>query len=274
MKLSGRTVLITGAGRGIGFAIAEKLASEGARIVLNDLDEAVGRDAVDKLKAQGRQSVLCWGSVTDADFPARFIDTAISSFGVPDIIVNNAGYTWDAVIQKMTDEQFDAIVDVHLRAPFRILRAFAGPLREAVKREQSEGRVVYRKVVNVSSLAGTIGSAGQTNYASAKAGVIGLTKALAREWGRYNVNVNCVAFGVIDTRLTQRLGDAAAFVEVDGKKIRVGLNEADIATLTRQTPLGRTGTPAEAAGAVFLLCIPESDFITAEILVCSGGYLI
>ncbi|MCU1694281.1 MAG: 3-oxoacyl-ACP reductase [Mycobacterium sp.] len=271
--LDGKVAIVSGSGRGIGREIALKLASEGAKVVVNDLDAEPAKETVAAIEAAGGQSVACVGSVTDADFGERFVQTAVDNFGGLDIIVNNAGYTWDSVIQKMTDEQWDAILDVHLKAPFRILRAAQPVIAAAVKAAKAAGEPVpCRKVVNISSLAGTGGNAGQANYSSAKAGVTGLTKALAKEWGRYNVTVNTVAFGLIKTRLTETPADSDGTIDVAGKEIKVGVNPGLLAAMEQMVPLGRGGTPAEAAGAVYLFCVPESDYVSAQTLVCGGGF--
>jgi 3-oxoacyl-[acyl-carrier protein] reductase len=204
-KLEGKVALVSGSGRGIGREIALKLASEGARLVVNDLDAEPAQLTVNEVLAAGGQAVACIGSVTEADFGDRFVKTALETFGGIDIIVNNAGYTWDNVIQKMSDEQWEDILAVHLTAPFRILRAAAPFIRDAAKREADADTPVFRKVVNIPSTSGVYGNAGQANYATAKAGINGLTRAMAKEWGRYKVNVNSVAFGLIMTRLTQPL---------------------------------------------------------------------
>ena len=271
--LEGKVAIVSGSGRGIGREIALKLASEGAKVVVNDLDAEPAKDTVAAIEAAGGQAVACVGSVTDADFGDRFVAAAVDNFGGLDIIVNNAGYTWDSVIQKMTDEQWDAILDVHLKAPFRILRAAQPVIAAAVKAAKAAGEPVpCRKVVNISSLAGTGGNAGQANYSSAKAGVTGLTKALAKEWGRYNVTVNTVAFGLIKTRLTETPADGDGTIDVAGKEIKVGVNPSLLAAMEQMVPLGRGGTPAEAAGAVYLFCLPESDYVSAQTLVCGGGF--
>lgn len=271
-RLAGKVAVVSGSGRGIGRAIALKLAAEGARVVVNDLDPAPAAETEALIRGHGGEAAVCAGSVTAPDFPDRFIATALERFGGLDIIVNNAGFTWDNVIQKMTDEQWDAILDVHLKAPFRILRAASGFIREAAKREADQGRPVHRKVVNISSVSGLSGNAGQANYSAAKAGVVGLTRALAREWGRYRVNVNAVAFGLIRTRLTEAAADQGATIDVEGRHIRVGLNPEIVGAMERLIPLGRVGTPEEAAGAVYLFCIPESDYVSGEVLICGGGY--
>ncbi|GAA5070961.1 SDR family NAD(P)-dependent oxidoreductase [Nocardia iowensis] len=271
--LDGKVAIVSGSGRGIGREIALKLASEGAKVVVNDLDAEPAKETVAAVEAAGGQAVSCVGSVTEDGFAERFVQTAVDEFGGLDIIINNAGYTWDSVIQKMTDEQWDAILDVHLKAPFRILRAAQPVIAAAVKQAKAAGEPVpCRKVVNISSLAGTGGNAGQANYSSGKAGIIGLTKALAKEWGRYNVTVNAVAFGLIKTRLTEAPAGTGGTIDVQGKEIKVGVNPNLLAAMEQMVPLGRGGTPTEAAGAVYLLCIPESDYVSAQTLVCGGGF--
>ena len=269
-KLEGKVALITGSGRGIGRSIALKLASEGAHVVVNDLDEAPALEVVEAIRQAGGQAVACVGSVTAPDFAERFVGTAVNEFKGLDIIVNNAGYTWDNVVQKMTDEQWYAMMDVHLTAPFRILRAAQPVIRALSKQEKDNGQTVVRKVVNISSVAGLFGNAGQTNYSTAKAGITGMTQTLAKEWGRMNVTVNCVAYGFIKTRLTVS-AESDSTANIDGRDIKVGVNPDLMAAMERMIPLGRGGSPDEAAGAVYLLCIPESDYISGQTLMCSGG---
>lgn len=270
-KLEGKVALVSGSGRGIGREIALKLAGEGARVVINDLDAEPAQQTVADIAAAGGQAVACVGSVTESGFADRFVAAALEHFGGLDIIVNNAGYTWDNVVQKMTDEQWDAMLAVHLTAPFRILRAASHFIRETTKRETEEGREVFRKVVNISSTSGVYGNAGQANYAAAKAGINGLTKAMAKEWGRYKVNVNSVAFGLIKTRLTEADASAGATINVQGNEIRVGVNPQILKNAEAMIPLGRGGTPEEAAGAVYMFCIPESNYVSGQVLVCGGG---
>jgi 3-oxoacyl-[acyl-carrier protein] reductase len=269
-KLTGKTAFVTGSGRGIGRAVALKLASEGANLVINDLDAAPADAVVAEINAMGRQAVAVPGSVTEDGFAERYIGAGVAAFGGIDIIVNNAGYTWDAMIGKMTDAQFDAILDVHLKAPFRILRAASGFIRNAATAEAAEGREVFRKVVNISSIAGTSGNMGQANYSSAKAGTIGLTKTLAKEWGRWKVNVNCVAFGLIETRLTEPV-DEKKTIDIEGRQIDVGIPTKVVEGFSRMIPLGRPGTPDEAAGGVSLFCGPESNYISGQVLIVGGG---
>ena len=271
MRLTGKVALVTGAGRGIGQAIAVKLASEGARVVVNDLDAGPAGDTVGVIERSGGEAVACPGSVTDPAFADRFVAMALERYEGLDIIVNNAGYTWDNVIQKMTDEQFQAMLDVHVTGPFRILRAAAEPIRRFAKAEAQAGREVFRKVVNISSVSGLGGNPGQVNYAAAKSAVIGMTKTLAKEWGRYRVNVNCVAFGFIRTRMTQPL---AKETDASGREVVVGVQPALIEALeTQMIPLGRLGTPEEAANGVFLFCTPESDYISGQVVTVGGGII-
>jgi len=271
-KLDGKIALVSGSGRGIGRAIAEKLAGDGAKVVVNDLDAGPAKETVAAIEAAGGTAVVCAGSVTEDGFAERFVQTAVDEYGGVDIIVNNAGYTWDSVVQKMSDEQWDAILDVHLKAPFRILRAAQPVISSAVKKEREAGNVSCRKVVNISSIAGTGGNAGQANYSSGKAGVLGLTKAMSKEWGRYNVTVNAVAFGLIRTRLTETPAGGDGTIDIEGRELAVGVNPELLATMERAIPLGRAGTPADGAGAVYLLCIPESDYISGQVVICGGGF--
>jgi 3-oxoacyl-[acyl-carrier protein] reductase len=272
--LEGKAALVSGSGRGIGRAIALKLAREGARVVVNDLDEAPAAAVATEIEALGGSAAVCVGNVAAPDFGERFVRTALDAFGGLDIVVNNAGYTWDGVIQKMSDEQFQAMLDVHLVAPFRILRAAAEPIRAMAKREAAEGRAAVRKIVNISSIAGLYGNAGQVNYSSAKAALVGMTRTLCKEWGRYNVTVNCVAFGLIRTRLTQPLDGEQAAIDVDGREIKVGIQPRLIETLEQLIPLGRAGTPEDAADAVYLFCAPESNYVSGQVIVAGGGLII
>ena len=270
-KVQGRVALVTGGGRGIGRSIALKLASEGAHVVVNDLDAAPADAVVAEIKAMGGEAVAFPGSVTVPEFGEMFIQKAMDTYRSVDIIVNNAGYTWDNVIQKMEDEQWYAIIDCHLTAPFRILRAAQPRIRDLARAEAAAGVGFNRKVVNISSVSGTGGNAGQSNYAAATMGIVGLTKTLAKEWGRYRVNVNAVAFGFIRTRLTEATADSGARIDIEGRQIRVGINPDNAKDIEARIPLGRAGTPEEAAGSVYLFCIPESDYVSGQLLVCGGG---
>ncbi len=274
-KLDGKIALVTGAGRGIGRAIALKLASEGARVALNDLDEGPANEVAGEIRASGGDAMAMAGDVTSSEFANAFVKATVEHFGGLDIIVNNAGYSWDTVIQKTTDEQFDAMLDIHVKAPFRILRAAADPIRAMAKAEAQDGRRVSRKVVNISSIGGLFGNAGQIGYASGKTALIGLTKTLAKEWGRYNVNVNCVAFGFIQTRMTESFEDGKPTLhDVGGKDIPMGVPPEFAGFLNKMIPLGRPGTPEDAANAVYLFCLPESDYVSGEVLLAAGGLVI
>ena len=265
-SLEAKVALVTGSGRGIGRAIAQALAAEGASVMINDLDAEPAAEA----SATVPGSACLAGDVTNPEFPQRLVDATIARFGGLDIIVNNAGYTWANVIQKTSDEQFQAMLDVHLTAPFRILRAASGHLRDAAKREAAAGARVMRKVVNITSISAG-GNPGQAGYSSGKAGVIGLTKTLSKEWGRHNVNVNCVGFGMIQTRLTQPLTGAGASIQIQGREIAVGVQPQVIEAVKVACPLGRAGSVEEAAGAVLFFCSPLSDYVTGEVLICGGG---
>lgn len=267
--LAGKVALVTGAARGIGKAIARRLAMAGASVMINDLDENALRLAEADIPVDRVRHVH--GDLTDPTVPEEIVERTIESFGALDIIVNNAGYSWDSVIQKTTDEQFLAMLEIHVVTPFRILRAASGYIRESAKRESTEGRRVMRKVVNITSISGTDGNPGQVGYSSGKAGVIGLTKTMAKEWGRYNVNVNAVGFGLIETRLVQPLDGEGASMEMKGKQIRLGVQQSMLDSVKSACPLGRLGTPEDAAGAVLFFCSPLSDYVTGEVLICGGG---
>jgi 3-oxoacyl-[acyl-carrier protein] reductase len=265
-SLTSKSALVTGAGRGIGRAIAQQLAANGASVMMNDLDPGPLEEAHDAIP----HSRMLPGDLTEPNFPQQLIDRTIAELGGLDIIVNNAGYTWDNVIQKTTDEQFQAMLDIHIVAPFRILRAAAAYIRDTAKREAAENRRIQRKVVNVTSIAATDGGSGQAGYSSGKAAIIGLTRTMAKEWGRYNVNVNAVGFGLIETRLIQPLTPESK-IEVKGHEIRVGVQQTMLDEVISGSNLGRAGTVDEAAGAVLFFCSPLSDFVTGEVLMCTGG---
>ena len=270
--LQDKVALVSGSGRGIGKAIALKLAASGAHIVVNDLDEEVAEQTVREIEALGARAIVCAGDVTTTEFGERFVGAGVEAFGTIDIIVNNAGYAWDAVLQKTSDEQWEAMLDVHLTAPFRILRAAQPVIAAAAKREMAEGgRALRRTVINISSVAGLGGNPGQVAYAAGKLGIVGLTKTLMKEWGRYNVTVNAVAFGAILTRMTAG-GAGGSTIRVKDRDIKAGVSQEILEAMERGIPLGRAGTPEEAAGAVYLLCLPEADYITGQVLVAGGGW--
>jgi 3-oxoacyl-[acyl-carrier protein] reductase len=265
--LDGKSAIVTGSARGIGRATAELLASQGAQVLINDLDGDVAEQAAGEI--QGETAVFA-GDLTKGDAPEQLVQKAVDSFGKIDILVNNAGYTLDAPVHKMTDEHFQAMLDIHTVVPFRVIRAAAPHLREPAKKEREEGKEVFRKIVNVSSTSGTFGNAGQANYSAGKAAVVGLTKTVAKEWGQFKVNVNAVAFGFIDTRLTQAKVDDNA-MEIGGEKVQLGIPEQMRQMASMLIPLGRPATPEEAAGGVFFLCTPWSNYVHGQTLHITGG---
>jgi 3-oxoacyl-[acyl-carrier protein] reductase len=265
--LDGKSAIVTGSARGIGRATAELLAAEGAQVLINDLDGDVAEQSAGEI--QGETATFA-GDLTKEGVADKLVETAIDSFGKIDIIVNNAGYTWDGPIHKMADDQFQAMLDIHTVVPFRVLRAAAPHLREPAKKERDEGTEVFRKIVNVSSISGTFGNAGQVNYSAAKAGVVGVTKTLAKEWGQFKINVNAVAFGFVETRLTAAKEEGGA-IEREGQEIKLGIPEQMRAMASAIIPLGRPASPEEAAGPVFFLCSPWSNYVHGQVLNVTGG---
>lgn len=269
--LDGKVAILTGSGRGIGAAAARLFASEGAAVVVSDLDPAPAEETAAAIRNAGGKAIIVAGDVTDPAFPDQLIKSTLDTFGGIDIIVNNAGYTWDAVIQNMTDKQWYAMIDVHLTAPFRILRAASNYIRDVAKKEQAAGgQTRPRKVINVSSVSGVYGNAGQVNYSAGKAGITGVTKTLAKEWGRYNVQVNCVCYGFIKTRLTAAKENAEK-IERDGEAISLGVPDAMRSMAPMLIPLGRPGTPEEAAGPMLFLASPLSNYVSGHVLEITGG---
>jgi 3-oxoacyl-[acyl-carrier protein] reductase len=265
--LDGKAAIVTGSARGIGRATAELLAEHGARVLINDLDGDVAEQAASEIAGE---TAVFGGDLTRPGVPDQLVQKAVDAFGQLDIIVNNAGYTWDGVAHKMTDEQFQAMLDIHTIVPFRIVRAAAPHLRDPAKQEREEGREVFRKVVNVTSVSGTMGNAGQVNYSAAKAGVVGLTKTLAKEWGQFKVNVNAVAFGFVETRLTAAKEEGGK-IEMEGREIQLGIPEQMRAMASMMIPLGRPASPQEAAGPVLFLCSPWANYVHGQVLNVTGG---
>ena len=265
--LDDKVAIVTGSARGIGRATAELLCEHGARVVVNDLDGDVAEQTASEIDGE---TVVYAGDLTKPGAPDALVRTAIDTWGRLDIIVNNAGYTIDAPIHKLSDDAFQRMLDIHTVVPFRVIRAAAPHMREPAKRERDEGREVFRKIVNVSSISGTMGNAGQANYAAGKAAVVGLTKTLAKEWGHFKINVNAVAFGWIETRLTASKDDANT-IEIDGQRVQLGIPDQMRAMKSMLIPLGRSGTPEEAAGGVFFLCSPWSNFVHGQVLNITGG---
>ncbi|MCX4095830.1 SDR family NAD(P)-dependent oxidoreductase [Nocardia sp. alder85J] len=269
-SLAGRVALISGAGRGIGRATALKLAAEGARVVINDRDAEPAREAVQAVAELGGEAVACVGDVTAAGFGERFVAAAVDNFGGLDIVVNNAGMAWNAFLPAMTDTMWSRVLDIHLSAAFRVLRAAQPVFAEQARNDRAAGHTTRRAVVNVGSIVGSGGNPSQANYAAAKSGLFGLTRTLAQEWGRYDVTVNSVAFGVIRTRMTS-VADPAEPASGEGATHVSPLAAQVLADAVARSPLRRPGTPEEAADSVWMLCAPESSYLTGQVLLCAGG---
>jgi 3-oxoacyl-[acyl-carrier protein] reductase len=265
--LDDKVAIVTGSARGIGRATAELLSSQGAKVLINDLDADVAQQTADEIDGE---TVVYGGDLTAGRAPDELVKTAIDAFGKIDIIVNNAGYTLDAPIHKMSDDWWEKMLAIHVTVPFRVIRAAAPHLREPAKQERERGEEVFRKIVNVSSISGTMGNAGQANYSAGKSAVVGLTKTLAKEWGQFKVNVNAVAYGYIETRLTaSKVEDNT--MEIGGEKVQLGIPDQLRGMAAMLIPLGRPGTPEEAAGGVFFLCSPWSNYVHGQVLNVTGG---
>ena len=262
--LDGKSAIVTGSARGIGRATAEKFASEGAKVLINDLDGDVAEEAAKEIKGE---TAVYSGDLTKPDAADELVKAAIDAFGQVDIVVNNAGYTWDGVVHKMTDEQFQAMLDIHTIVPFRVIRALAPAWREAAKAEKGKGEEVFRKIVNVSSISGTMGNAGQANYSAAKAGVTGLTKTIAKEWGAFKINCNAVAFGFVETRLTQakEKGETMEAAGESNEKVELGIPEQMRQMASMMIPLGRPAQPEEAAGPVLFLASALANYVHGQV---------
>ena len=265
--LGGKVAIITGSARGIGRATAELLSQQGARVLINDLDGDVAEQTASEIDGE---TLVFGGDLTKPGVPEQLVERVIEEWGKVDILVNNAGYTMDAAAHRMSDEWFQLMLDIHSIVPFRMCRAVAPHMREPAKKEREEGREVFRKIVNTSSVSGTMGNAGQANYASGKAAVVGLTKTLAKEWGQFKINVNAVAFGFIDTRLTAAKQEANT-MEIGGHTLQLGIPEQIRQMAPMLIPLGRPGSPNEAAGGVFFLCSPWSNYVHGQVLSITGG---
>jgi 3-oxoacyl-[acyl-carrier protein] reductase len=266
--LDGKVAIVTGSARGIGRAAAGLLAEHGARVLVTDLDTDVAEEAAAGISGE---TAVFGGDLTKDGVPEAVVQRAIDTFGQLDIVVNNAGYTWDGMAHKMSDEQFRAMLEIHTVVPFRLLRAAAPYMRDAGKADKEAGREVFRKVVNVTSISGTQGNLGQANYSAAKAGLVGLTKTLAREWGPFKVNVNAVAFGFVETRLTAASDEGGETFVKDGVEIPLGIPERMRQMAPVVIPLGRPATPEDAAGPIFFLCSPWSNFVHGQVITASGG---
>jgi len=265
--LDDKVAIVTGSARGIGRATAETLAEHGAKVLINDLDGDVAEETAEEIDGD---TLVFAGDLTKPGVPDELVQSVVDEWGKVDILVNNAGYTLDGPIHKMSDDWFQRMLDIHSIVPFRMCRAVAPYMREPAKQERDEGREVFRKIVNVSSISGTMGNAGQANYSSAKSAVVGLTKTLAKEWGQFKINVNAVAFGYIETRLTASK-DESNTMQIGGERVQLGIPDQLRGMASMLIPLGRPGTPQEAAGGVFFLCSPWSNFVHGQVLNITGG---
>ncbi|OJU86161.1 MAG: 3-oxoacyl-ACP reductase [Solirubrobacterales bacterium 70-9] len=266
--LDGKAAIVTGSARGIGRATAELMAAEGAQVLINDLDADVAEQAAGEIDGE---TAVFGGDLTEGGACDDLVAAAVDAFGKVDIVVNNAGYTWDGVAHRMTDEQFQAMLDIHTIVPFRVARALAPHWREAAKKEREEGVEVFRKLIMTSSTTGMMGNAGQVNYAAGKAGVVGIAKTLAKEWGQFKINVNAVAFGFVETRLTAAKEEGGEITSPTGEKIELGIPEQMRAMAQAVIPLGRAATPTEAAGPVLFLASPLADYVHGQVLNITGG---
>ena len=266
--LSDKVAIVTGSARGIGRATAELLSEQGAKVLINDLDGDVAEQTASEIDGD---TLVFGGDLTKPGVCDDLVGKVIDAWGRVDILVNNAGYTIDAPIHKMSDDAFQRMIDIHNVVPFRMCRAVAPHMREPAKQEREQGVEVFRKIVNVSSICGTMGNAGQANYASGKSGVIGLTKTLAKEWGQFKINVNAVAFGFIETRLTAVKED----VQHDADRRRDGAaRDPRPDARARAQRSSRWAAPASRSrppGGIFLLCTPWANYITGQVLGITGG---
>ena len=268
--LDGKSAIITGSARGIGRATAELFVAQGAKVLINDLDADVADEASNEI--DGETAVFA-GDLTADGAADDLVKAGLDAFGEIDIVVNNAGYTWDGVVHNMSDEQFQAMLDIHTVVPFRVIRAIAPSWREAAKKEKADDVERFRKIVNISSISGTMGNAGQANYAAGKAGVTGLTKTVAKEWGGFKINCNAVAFGFVETRLTQakEKGEKMTAAGDSGEEVDLGIPEQMRAMASMMIPLGRPAQPEEAAGPVCFLSSEMSNYIHGQVINVTGG---
>lgn len=246
MRLKDKVAIVTGSGRGIGEGIVMRFVEEGAKVVVNDVNEADANAVVAKVKEAGGRALAVIGSVAERAVVQGMVDKAIEEFGTLDIMVNNAGITRDAMLHKMTDEQWDQVIAVNLTGVFYGIQCAGRYMREKK----------YGKIINISSTS-ALGNAGQLNYSASKAGVIGMTKTAAKELGPKNVNVNAIAPGMIWTDMMKAMPPEV-------------LQQMD-AMLPYLVPLNRKGSPRDIANAALFLASEESQFITGHVIFCEGG---
>jgi len=248
MRLKDKVAIVTGAGRGIGEGIALRFAEEGAKLIINDVNEGEANRTVEAIKSRGGQAVAVIGSVASRQVAQKMIDKAVKEFGTVDILVNNAGIVRDALLHKMTDEQWDQVIEVNLKGVFLCTQCAAQIMRG--KR--------YGKIINISSDSWR-GNPGQINYAASKAGVIGMTKTTAKELGPKGINVNVISPGWIWTDMLKSM--PPAMIERMEK------------SLPERVPLNRKGLPEDVANLALFLASDESSFITGQLIHCDGGLI-
>ncbi len=245
MSLQGKTAIVTGAAQGIGRAIAECLAQAGADIAVADLDPGCSVETVASVEKLGRKALNIKVNVADANETKAMVEQVLKTWGKVDILVNNAGITRDGLLLRMKEEDWNLVLQINLNGTFNCTKAVLQPMTKQR----------YGRIVNIASIVGVIGNAGQANYSASKAAVIGFTKTVGREYASRNVTVNAVAPGFIDTAMTHGLS-------------------ADVKdTLLKQIPLGRLGTPADIAAAVRFLVSEDAAYITGHVLHVNGGML-
>jgi 3-oxoacyl-[acyl-carrier protein] reductase len=246
MRLKDKVAIVTGSGRGIGEGIVLRFAEEGAKIIVNDVNEQDANNVVDQVKSKGGRAIAVLGSVSDRPTVQKMVDTAVKEFGTLDIIVNNAGITRDVILHKMTDDQWNAVIDVNLTGVFYGIQCASRHMRE-------KG---YGKIINISSTS-ALGNAGQLNYSASKAGVIGMTKTAAKELGAKGINVNAIAPGMIWTDMMKSMPPET-------------IKQMD-AMLPYLVPMNRKGSPLDIANLALFLASEESSFITGQVIFCDGG---
>ena len=256
-RLQDRSCIVTGAGAGIGRAVALAFAKEGARVIINDVDQAAADAVVKEITEDGGRAVANNEAIGTVEAAEGLINAALDSYGEIDVLVNNAGILRDRMLHNMSEEEFDAVIQVHLKGTWACCRAVVQHWRPVAKQELESGTPKHRKIINVTSPSGLIGSPGQSNYSAAKMGIVGLTKTFAKELGRYNINCNAVSPTAL-TAMTEPL-----IQDPEEKKRRLA-----------RFALGRYGEPEEIAPSFVFLAAKDSDYITGQILCVDGGLVI
>lgn len=253
MHLENQVAIITGSGRGIGRSLAIEMARSRVKVVINDLDEEVAFSVVEEVRNNGGEAVAVIGSVAEKETAEQLVKKAVVEFGTVNILINNAAVTRPAMIDKMTDEQWDLVVDVGMKGVFNCLQAVA-PIFKARGKEKPDA-LSNGKIINITSVAGLTGTIGQINYSAVKAGVVGMTMSTAREWGKYRIQSNAVAFGIVETRMTETIR-TEKFEDIYKGKI----------------VLNRFAKTEDVVPGIMFLSSPGADYITGHVLNISGGF--